>query len=152
MTNINLKSSEADDALESVEKMTSVGYRRALKPRWHGAEIVAIGFALYALENPGNSLGLFVALGLVLFLGSSRDKIGASGKELPDRKTGLWALAGICVLLLTLFFGGIIVRRAFDSAWMPLVTGLIAGITAFLLAESERRYYIDKAKGGSAND
>lgn len=41
------------------------------------------------------------------------------------------------------------VRRAYDFVWVPIVTGLIAGITIFLLAESERRYYIKKADEGS---
>ena len=58
-------------------------------------------------------------------------------------------MAGICAFLIALFFGGIIVRRAYDIAWVPLVTGLIAGITIFLLSESERRFYLKKAGDGT---
>jgi di/tricarboxylate transporter len=90
---------------------------------------------------------LFIVLGLALFIAAGREKIGASGKELPDTKTGIWALLGIGVFLLALFFGGIIVRRAYDIAWVPLVTGFIAGAAIFLLSESERRYYQLKASG-----
>jgi hypothetical protein len=75
--------------------------------------------------------------------------MGGLGKVLPDTKMGLWALAEVCAFLLTLFFGGITIRRAYDFAWVPLVTGLIAGITVILLAESERRYYARKADDGS---
>lgn len=152
MTDKNIKPDEAQDALEAVEKMKNAGLRRAVTPRWYGigiSLIVATGFGLYALEEPGNLPGLFIALGLALFASSSRTKIGAIGKELPDTSIGLWAMAGVCIFLLTLFFGGIIVRRAYDLAWVPLITGLIAGSTLFLLAEMERRYYIAKADEGS---
>jgi hypothetical protein len=111
------------------------------------ALIVAIGFALYAMKDPGNTPPLFIILGLVLLIGASREKAGVLGKELPDTKIGIWALAGICLFLLVLFFGGIVIRRAYDIAWVPLVTGSIAGATIFLLGESERRYYQVKAAG-----
>ncbi|MCH8248083.1 MAG: hypothetical protein IH913_00610 [Proteobacteria bacterium] len=152
MTGENIKSDEAQDALDSVEKMTRSGFRRAIPPRWFGigiSLIVAIGFALYALEDPGSFPGLFIALGIALFVGFSRERIGVFGKELPDTKAGVWAMAGICAFLIALFFGGIIVRRAYDIAWVPLVTGLIAGITIFLLSESERRFYFKKAGDGT---
>lgn len=152
MTGENIKSDEAQDALDSVEKMTRSGFRRAIPPRWFGigiSLIVAIGFALYALEDPGSFPGLFIALGIALFVGFSRERIGVFGKELPDTKAGVWAMVGICAFLIALFFGGIIVRRAYDIAWVPLVTGLIAGITIFLLSESERRFYFKKAGDGT---
>jgi hypothetical protein len=151
MTNQNLKSDEAQVALDSIEKMKSAGFRRALPPRWYGAGlslIVAIGFALYAMEDPGNTPALFIVLGVALFVGFSREKIGVFGRELPDTTTGMLALAGVCVFLFALFFGGIVVRRAYDIAWVPLVTGFVAGATIFILSESERRYYLMRAAGG----
>ena len=151
MADQNIQPDEAKDALDSVDKMQRAGWRRAVPPRWYGAGIsliVAIGFSLYALEDPGSFPGLFIALGIAIFVSISRAKIRVSGKELPDTKTGIWALAGVCVFLLALFFGGIFVRRTFDLAWVPLLTGLIAGVTIFLLNESERRYYIAKADDG----
>lgn len=153
MTGKNIKSDEAQDALDSVGKLTSSGFRRAIPPRWYGVGIsliVAIGFALYALEDAGNTPALFIVLGIALFVGFSRERINVFGKELPDTKTGIWALAGICVFLFSLFFGGIFVRRAYDIAWVPLVTGLIAGITIYLLSESERRFYLRKADDGES--
>ena len=45
------------------------------------------------------------------------------------------------IFLLVLFFGGIYVRRAYDVAWVPMVTGLVAGVTIFLLSASERRQH-----------
>ena len=151
MADQNIQPDEAKDALDSVDKMQRAGWRRAVPPRWYGAGIsliVAIGFSLYALEDPGSFPGLFISLGIAIFVSISRAKIRVSGKELPDTKTGIWALAGVCVFLLALFFGGIFVRRTFDLAWVPLLTGLIAGVTIFLLNESERRYYIAKADDG----
>ena len=150
MTDKDIKPDEAQVALNSIEEMQRAGFGRASPPRWFGVGlsiIVAIGFALYAMEDPGNTPALFLVLGMVLFIGASREKIGAFGKELPDTKTGMWALAGICLFLLALFFGGIVIRRAYDIAWVPLVTGSIAGATIFLLGESERRYYRMRAAG-----
>jgi hypothetical protein len=152
MTGKNIKSDEAQDALDSVEKLKRSGFRRAIPPRWYGVGIsliVAVGFALYALEDPGNSPALFIVLGIALFMGFSRERLNVLGKELPDTKAGIWALVGISAFLFALFFGGIIVRRAYDIAWAPLVTGLIAGVTIFLLSESERRFYLKKADEGA---
>lgn len=152
MTDNNVKPDEAQDALDSVEKLTTSGFRRAMPPRWYGVGIsliVAVGFALYALDDPGNSPALFLVLGIALFVGFSRERINVFGKELPNTTVGIWAIVGICAFLLTLFFGGIIVRRAYDIAWAPLVTGLVAGITIFLLSESERRFYLKKSDDGA---
>ena len=152
MTKQNLKPDEAQVALDAIEESQRAAFRHAVPPRWYGAGlalIVGIGFALYAMEEPGNTPGLFIVLGLVLFIGASREKLGVFGKELPDTKTGMWALAGVCVFLLALFFGGIMARRAYDIAWVPLVTGFVAGTTIFLLSESARRYYLGRAAGSS---
>ena len=86
---IEVKPEAALDALESVEAMKIAGHRRAQLPRWYGvgiALIVLIGFSLYAQQEPGNSPGLFIALGLALFIGYSRNRIDVFGKELPDSK------------------------------------------------------------------
>jgi len=152
MTTQNLKPDEAQVALDAIEEKQRAAFRHAVPPRWYGAGlalIVGIGFALYAMEEPGNTPGLFIVLGLALFIGASREKLGVFGKELPDTKTGMWALAGVCVFLLALFFGGIMARRAYDIAWVPLVTGFVAGTTIFLLSESARRYYLSRAAGSS---
>jgi hypothetical protein len=153
MTDKNtIQPDEAKNALDSVSKMQSAGVRRAMPPRWYGfgiALIVTVGFSLYALETPGSLPGLFIALGVALFIGFSRGKSGAIGKELPDTKTGIWVLAGVCIFLLVLFFGGIYLRRAYDLSWIPLVTGLIAGITIYLLSKSERQYYLTKSNDGA---
>lgn len=151
MTDQKLKPGEAEVALDSVDKMQRAGFGHASPPRWFGigiALIVATGFALYALEDPGNSPALFMTLGMVLFIGASRQKMAVLGKNLPDTRTGMWALAGVSAFLLALFFGGIVIRRAFDIAWVPLLTGAIAGTTIYLLSESERRYNQSKAAGG----
>ena len=148
MTDQELKSEEAKVALDSVDEMQRAGFGRASPPRWYGigiSLIVATGFALYALEDPGDSPALFMVLGMVLFIGASRQKMAVLGKELPDTRTGMWALAGVSTFLLALFFGGIVVRRAYDIAWVPLLTGVIAGATIYFLSESERRYYRSKA-------
>lgn len=152
MTGKNIKLDEAQDALDSVEKAKSAGFRRAMPPRWYGVGIsliVAVGFALYSLEDPGNSPALFIVLGMALFVGFSRERIDVFAKELPNTKPGIWALVGVSAFLFALFFGGIIVRRAYDAAWVPVVTGLIAGITIFFLSESERRFYVKKGDGGT---
>lgn len=148
--NKTIDSGAASDALDSVEAMQRAGYRRAQPPRWFGigiALVIAIGFSLYAQKTPGHVPGLFIALGVALFGGYGRERIGVFGKEFPDTKTGWWALAALCLFLLTLFFGGIYIRRIYDLAWVPVATGLIAGLTILLLSESERRYYIAKGDG-----
>lgn len=143
MTDQELKPDEARAALDTIAEKQRASFRRAVLPRWYSAGlalIVAVGFSLYALEQPGNTPALFIVLGLALFIGASRNRIAAYGKELPDTRIGALALLAVCVFLLALFFGGIIARRAYDIAWLPVLTGCIAGATIFLLGESERRY------------
>jgi hypothetical protein len=149
--NNSIRANEAQDALHTIEDMHAAGRKRATPPRWYGigiSLIVAVGFALYAQKDPGSIPGLVIALGTALFVASSRDKTGALGKAIPDTRSGIWALVAVTAFLLTLFFGGIYVRRAFDLAWVPIVTGLIAGVTIFFLSVSERRYYLGKADDG----
>jgi hypothetical protein len=143
-----IQSGEAQAALDTVEQMRGAGLRRAVPTRWYGIGIpviVAVGFGLYAQEDPGSLPALVLALGTVLFVASSRDKTGVLGKAVPDTRTGIAAFSALIVFLLTLFFGGIIIRRTYDLAWVPLVTGLIAGVTLFLLNESDRRRYLPQA-------
>lgn len=131
---------EAQESLKVIEKMRDASLKRAAPPRWYSlgiASIVAIGFALYAQQDPGDFPGLFIALGVALFVAYSRNKMGAIGKAIPDSRTGIWALLGVSIFLLVLFFGGIYLRRAFDLAWIPIVTGLIAGATIYFIAEHD---------------
>lgn len=152
MTKENLRSDEAQIALDSVEAMQSAGFSRASTPRWFGAglaSIIAIGFSLYAMEDPGSIPVVFLVLGMALFVGFSRKRFGAFGKEMPDTRTGKWAFTGVLLFLVALFFSGIALMRALDLAWVPLVTGFIAGLTVFILAEREGRYYRMRAAGSS---
>ncbi len=145
MTDDNpIKSDEAQDTLDTVERMNAAGRKRGVAPRWYGigiAIIVAVGFALYAQQDPGDFPGIFIALGVGLFAAYSRDKIGAMGRAIPDTKPAMWGLLGVSIFLLVLFFGGIYFRRVYDLVWIPVVTGLIAGTTLFLLSENERRHF-----------
>jgi len=137
-----IESDEAQDALNTIQRMKAAGRKRGVAPRWYGigiAMIVAVGFSLYAQQDPGDFPGIFIALGVGLFAAYSRDKIGAMGRALPDSKPAMWGLLGVVIFLLVLFFGGIYFRRLYDLAWIPVVTGLIAGTTIYLLSENERR-------------
>ena len=138
-----IRSDEAQDALKTIQIMNAAGRKRGVPPRWYGigiALIVTIGFALYAQQDPGDFPGLFIALGVALFAAASRDRIGAMGRAVPDTRAAMWGLIAVSVFLMALFFGGIYFRRAYDLAWIPVATGLIAGMTIFLLSESERRH------------
>lgn len=152
MTDTNIKADEAQDALDSVEQMKASGFRRAAPPRWFAVGmslIVTVGFALYGLNEPGDVPALFIVLGLALFVGFSRQRISAVGREeLPDTTSGILGLVGVSAFLIALFFGGIIIRRTYDLAWVPLLTGIVAGMTIYLLSESERRYLLSKSNSG----
>ena len=152
MTGPRISPDEARNSLDKVERMKRSGFRRAVKPRWFGfglSLVVGIGFALYALEDPGNLPGLVICLGVVIFISLGRTAMGVSGKTLPSTSRGVLALVVLIAFLLVLFFGGIYVRRAYDLAWVPVVTGLIASLTLFLISESERRYDLRQADTGA---
>ena len=152
MTEPNISSDEARDALDSVETLQRSGFRRAVKPRWFGlglSLLVGIGFALYSLEDPGNLPGLLICLGVVLFISLGRTQTGVSGNTFPGTARGVLAMIVLIIFLLALFFGGIYVRRAYELAWVPVVTGLVASLTLFLISEGERRYYLTRAANGT---
>ncbi|MGI9221784.1 MAG: hypothetical protein ACR2QS_12205 [Woeseiaceae bacterium] len=133
---------EARESLDTIDTVQQASQRRAAAPRWYGigvALIVATGFGLYAQTDPGNFPGLFIVLGTVLMVGHFRDKTGVNTKSIPDAAIGRWILLGVVLFLLVLFFGGIYLRRALDLAWIPIVTGIVAGGFLLLLSESERR-------------
>jgi Na+/H+ antiporter NhaD/arsenite permease-like protein len=145
-----VKPGDAQDALDSVEKMQRAGFRRAIPPRWFGVGmslIVATGFALYTQDNPGVIPVLFIAIGTALLMLAARDKNGVVfGRAHPESRVGVLAAVGVLLFFLALFFGGIFMKRAYGIPWAPLVTGLIAGVTIFLLSESERRHYLAKSQ------
>jgi uncharacterized membrane protein YjjP (DUF1212 family) len=141
-TDTPVSADEAKEALSTIENVQSASRRRAAPPRLFGAAIatlVATGFALYAQESPGDFPGLFIVLGTVLLVAHFRDKTGVNARAFPDSSLGRWSLLGVVVVLCVLFFGGIYVRRAYDVAWIPVVTGLIAGGLIYWLAASEQR-------------
>ena len=141
MTDDNpIRAEEARNSLETIEKLRDASLRRAAPPRSYSvgiALIVTIGFALYAQSDPGDFPGIFIALGVALFVASSRNKMGAISKAVPDTRPGVWALIGVSAFLFVLFFGGIYLRRVFDLAWVPVITGLIAGASIYFIAEHD---------------
>jgi len=148
--NENLSADEAREALESVTKMESAGWRRAVPKRWFGAAMATlIGsmFGVYALQDPYPYI-VFPIIGIALLIASSRETVGAYGRDFPDSKANKWMLVLFAAILLVVFFGSIFIRRTYDAAWVSVVTGLLVGLTVFLASEHERRAYIAKAGGG----
>jgi len=142
--NENLTPDEARKALDSVAKMEGAGWRRAVPERWFGAGIATlIGsmFAVYALQDPYPYI-VFPIIGIAMLIASGREKVGAYGRDFPGGKSNKWAL------LLTVFFGSIVIRRTYDAAWVSVVAGLLVGLIVFVASERERRAYIAKADGG----
>lgn len=141
---------EAREALDSVAKMESAGWRRAVPDRWFGAVIsllIASIFALYALPNPHQYIS-FPIVALALIIPLTREKRGAYGRDFPSKKTNKWALPLFIAFLLIVFFGSIFIRRAYDAAWVPLLAGLMVGLIVFFASENERRAYLKKTGQG----
>ena len=51
-------------------------------------------------------------------------------------------------VIISVFFGSILIRRTYDASWVPIAVGLLVGLVVFLTSESERRSYLAKAGGG----
>jgi hypothetical protein len=148
--NEKLTADEAREALESVTKMESAGWRRAVPERWFGAGIATlIGslFAVYALEDPYPYI-VFPIIGIAVLIASGREKVGAYGRDFPDGKSSKLMLALFTVVLFVIFFGSIFIRRTYDAPWVSVIVGLLVGLAVFLASEHERRAYIAKAGGG----
>ena len=139
----NVTSSDAQEALDSVDKMTNSGWQRGIPKRWLGAAIaVLIGsmFAVYAMDDPGPYI-VFPILALPLVIATAREKTGAYGRELPSSRKDKWKLALFAAVLLVVFFASIIVRRTYNVAWVPVVVGLaVAGLVYFASVRERRAY------------
>ena len=147
--NENLTPGEARDALESAAKMEGAGWRRAVPERWFGAGIATlIGslFAVYALDDPYPYI-VFPIIGIAVLIASSRETVGAYGRDFPDTKANKWVLLLFMAVLLVIFFGSIVIRRTYDAAWVSVVAGMLVGLIVFLASERERRAYLAKAGG-----
>lgn len=145
-----LTSGDAKAALDSIKTMESAGYRRAIPSRWFGASIaffIACLFALYALENPYPYIVLPI-LGIGVLIATTREKIGAYGRDFPGTIANRLAFALFATFMVAAFFGMVFVRRAYDLTWVPIVVGMVVGVAVFLASESERRSYIAKAGAG----
>ena len=138
---------EAQEALKSVAQLESAGWRRGVPARWFGAGVsILIGsmFAVYAFEDPSTFI-LFPILGLAIFMATAREKSGAQGRGIPGSNSNLAARILFVVVLVAVFFGSIYLRRAYDAAWVSLLTGLIVALFIFYASESERRAYQAKS-------
>lgn len=141
-TETPISADEARESLKTIDSAQAAGRKSAVMPPLYGiciAILVMVGFSLYAQESPGDLPGLFVVLGAALAAAFFRNKTGVNARTLPDTTLGLWAFLGVALFLLVLFFGGIYLRRAYDIAWIPVASGLIAGATILWLSASERR-------------
>lgn len=139
-TESRVSAEEAKESLKNIDAAQAASRKRSAAPRWYGISIallVAVGFSLYAQKDPGDLPGLFLILGTALIVAYFRDKTGVNAKALPDSAPGVWALIAVVGFLLVLFFGGIYLRRSLDMAWIPVVTGLLAGITLYWLSTRE---------------
>lgn len=95
-----LKPDEAQVSLDSIDVAQRAGFGRTAPPRWYGVGlslIVANGFTLYALEQPGNAPGLSLVLAMAIVVGPSRETMSAIGKVIPESRDGVWSLAGAAV-------------------------------------------------------
>lgn len=146
----NVSPEEAQEALDSVVKMEAVGWRRAVPPRWFGAGVgllIASLLALYALEDPYPYI-VFPIVGLGVFITTVREKSGVYGRDFPTTKASVWALVLFVAVMVLVFFGSVVIRRAYDAVWVPVVAGLLVGLIVFLASESERRSYLAKTDEG----
>ena len=147
--NENMTPGEARDALDSAAKMEGAGWRRAVPERWFGAGIATlIGslFAVYALEDPYPYI-VFPIIGIAVLIASSRETVGAYGRDFPDAKANKWPLVLFMAVLLVVFFGSIVIRRTYDAAWVSVIAGILVGLIVFVASERERRAYLAKAGG-----
>ena len=139
---------EASEALEIVSNMQRAGNRRAVPRRWFGAAVaslIACLFALYALRDPYPYI-VFPILGFAILITASRETAGAYGRDFSGSKASILTLTVFAIAMVSLFFGAIYIRRAYDLSWVSLAAGLIAGLVVFGLSEAERRSYLTRAE------
>ena len=140
---------EAAEALEIAAEMERAGNRRAAPQRWFGAGVAGLvfcQFGLYALQDPYPYI-VFPILGIGLLMAGFRETAGAYGRDFTGTSANILGLIVFTAVMVSIFFGSIYLRRAYDLFWVPVVVGLLAGLIIFWLSEIERRTYLRKADG-----
>ncbi len=138
---------EAQKALDSIGEMEGAGRRRAVPGRGFGAGIailIASMFAVYALDDPYPYI-VFPIIALAIFMAKARETGGAHGRAFTSKRS-IWGTVLFAVVLVSLFFASIYIRRAYDAAWVPLLTGLVVGIGVYIASLRERRAYLNKSE------
>ncbi|MGI9464622.1 MAG: hypothetical protein ACR2OM_11810 [Aestuariivirgaceae bacterium] len=137
----------AEDTRGSPVNMRDTAGKRTPPSRWFGIGaglLVASLIALYALPDPYPYI-VFPIAGLGIFITAARAKSGAHKHALLAIKANMWASVPVVAMLFFVFFGSVVIRRTYDVYWVPIIAGLLVGLTMFLINESARRSYLARS-------
>jgi hypothetical protein len=147
-TTDKVDANEAQQMLDSIQKMEGAGLQHAMPPRWFGITIaLLVGALIFVVGSGLSQYTVLVICLMALVMAYQHRKAGAAPKAVPANKIGIAAMIGLVLLFLFLVAVGRAGMEMFNLAWAPLATGAVAAIVVFALSVSERREYFAKING-----
>ena len=137
----SVNSSEARNALDTIQQMERTAMRRATPPRWFGALIALLAGSLVSLSAADlRQYTVFIILLMVLVISYQRQKTGVSAKTFPV-KTAILGLIILVPLFFLLIIAAQLLQESLGHVLASLLCGGIFSVIVYLLSLFERRWY-----------
>jgi FtsH-binding integral membrane protein len=143
-----LKRSNEQEALNTIEEMEYAALRRALTPPWFAVAIAVLAGALVTLSAAGlREYQVLVIMMLAIVIGYQAQKAEVSARIFPSKLVGVTVIVGMIVIYFLLVIAAQILQERFGFSWAPLATGAVLAVAILVLIASDRRRYDNKVNG-----
>lgn len=147
-----IKLSEEQEALNSVQEMENAARRQAIPPRWFGAIIALLSGGLVALSAAGlNTYSIYLIIMMTVVIVYQSQKATVSIRPFPSKAAGVAVIIGAVALFFVLIIAAQAVEYNTSFAWAPLVAGGIFAAVIYMLTVSERHEHESKISEENAN-
>lgn len=140
-----IKLSEEQEALNSVQEMENAARRQAIPPRWFGAIIALLCGGLVTLSAAGlNTYSVYLIIMMTLVIVYQSQKATLSIRPFSSKVAGIAVISGFVALFFVLIIAAQAVEYNFGFVWSPLAAGAIFAIAVYMLTVSERHEHESK--------
>ena len=140
-----VKVSEEQEALNSVQEMENAARRQAIPPRWFGAIIALLSGGLVALSAAGlNTYSVYLIIMMTLVIVYQSQKATVSIRAFSSKVASVAVIIGTVALFFVLIIAAQAVEYNTGFAWTPLAAGAIFAVVIYMLTVSERHEHESK--------
>ena len=139
---------DAQQALITIRQMERISIQQSIPPRWFGiAMALMFGALVFTIAAGLRDYYVFPILAIPIIFAVRSKKTQALPRTTPLEGKGIVAIIAVIVFSLALIAGGRVFKEIYEMAWSPMVAGLIAAFTVYLLSIAERNEHLAKLNG-----